>query len=58
MPRRPARCTQADIARAIRAVMQVGVPATIRIEADGAIEIEPGKSSHSTPVEKKDVPVF
>jgi hypothetical protein len=57
MPRRPARVTQADIARAIRAVLQVGA-GKIVIRPDGAIEIEPGESSPSTPVEKKPLRVL
>jgi hypothetical protein len=39
--RRPARVSQAEIARAIRAVVQVGVPAAILCEADGTIKIVP-----------------
>jgi hypothetical protein len=39
--RRPARVTQAEIARAIRAVVQVGVPAAILFESDGTIKIVP-----------------
>lgn len=39
--RRQARITQAEIARAIRAVAQVGMPAAILIEPDGTIKIVP-----------------
>jgi hypothetical protein len=39
--RRPARVSQAEIARAIRAVAQVGVPAAILIELDGTMKIVP-----------------
>jgi hypothetical protein len=39
--RRPARVTQAEIARAIRAIAQVGLPAEILIEEDGTIKIVP-----------------
>lgn len=40
MPRTPARCTQADIERAIRAVAQSGHGMRVRIERDGTIIIE------------------
>lgn len=52
MPRAPARITQADIARAVRAVAQCGVAATIEIARDGTLRVivrdEPAK-----PVERK-----
>ena len=38
MPRRPARVTQADIARAIRAAKQAGA-SEVTIDADGVIQI-------------------
>jgi hypothetical protein len=38
MPRRPAKITQADIARAIRAAKEAGANA-VTIDADGAIRI-------------------
>lgn len=41
MSRRAARFTQADINRALRAIAQAGVPATIEIGQDGAIRITP-----------------
>lgn len=43
MPRRPANITQADIARAIRALVAAGIPRErlrVRIEAGGAV-VEP-----------------
>lgn len=40
MPRTPARFTQADIARAIRAADQCGPGKRVRIERDGTIIIE------------------
>jgi len=61
MPRRPARVTQADIARAIRAVADSGRPATIRIDKDGNIDIiDVGKepSAPSVPVERRPRPVL
>lgn len=41
MSRTPARCTQADIARAIRAVEQVGANAVVEVARDGTIRIIP-----------------
>jgi hypothetical protein len=41
MPRAPARFTQADIARAIRAVEQARVRATVEVTRDGVIRIVP-----------------
>jgi hypothetical protein len=41
MSRRPARCTQADIARAIKAVEQTHARMAVEILPDGTIRIEP-----------------
>jgi hypothetical protein len=41
MSRTPARCSQADIARAIRAVSAAGVPMAIEILPDGTIRLTP-----------------
>jgi len=41
MPRRPARTTQADIARAIRAAEQAGSLRTVEIAPDGTIKLVP-----------------
>ena len=41
MPRTPARVTQADIARALRAAQQVGSPMAVKLLPDGTIEIVP-----------------
>jgi hypothetical protein len=41
MSRRPARCTQADIARAIKAVEQTHAHMVVEILPDGTIRIEP-----------------
>ncbi|WP_152535826.1 hypothetical protein [Bradyrhizobium sp. Ai1a-2] len=38
MPRRPAKVTQADLARAIRAAKEAGASA-VSVDADGAIRI-------------------
>ena len=52
MGRTAARITQADIARAVRAVAQCGVSATIEVSKDGTLRLivndEPTK-----PVERK-----
>ena len=47
MPRRPAKVTQADIARAIRAAKEAGASA-VTIDVDGAIRI--ALSTGPTPV--------
>lgn len=39
--RRPARVSQADIARALRAVEQVGVSMAVEIAPDGTIRLVP-----------------
>lgn len=59
MPRRPARVTQADIARAIRAARQERAAAVV-IEPDGRIRIavQDEPPSPSVPVEPDDLPVF
>jgi hypothetical protein len=44
MPRRAAKVTQADIARARRAVQQTGGEAIIEIAPDGSIRIVPAAS--------------
>lgn len=41
MSRRPARCTQADIARAINAAKQTGVSMAVEITPDGTIRLTP-----------------
>lgn len=44
MSRAPARFTQADIARAIRAVKQEGLHAAVKADKDGTIWIVPIKA--------------
>jgi hypothetical protein len=41
MSRTPARVTQADVARALRAVEQCGYPGIVEIARDGTIRIVP-----------------
>lgn len=43
MPRRPAAVTQADIARALRAVQQLGIDARVEIQPNGSIVITPAR---------------
>ena len=45
MSRRPARCTQADIARAIKAVAQTGARMAVEIATDGTIRIVPANQN-------------
>jgi hypothetical protein len=47
MPRRPARFTQADIARALRAAKQVGVHVAVEIALDGTIRLVPTEIEHA-----------
>ena len=49
MPRRPARVTQADIARAIRAAEQAGSPRTVEITPDGTIKLVPVEPKTAKP---------
>lgn len=44
MSRRPARFTQADIARALRGVESSGVVARVEVKPDGTIVIVPGEA--------------
>ncbi len=54
MPRRPAKVTQADIARAIRAARQAGASA-VTVDADGAIRISlTERTTPSLPVDDID----
>ncbi len=41
MPRRPAKVTQADIARALRAIGQTGTLMAVEIASDGTIRLIP-----------------
>lgn len=50
MPRTPARATQADIARALRAVAGSGLKMRVEITPDGTIRLEP--------VDAKEAPRF
>jgi hypothetical protein len=52
MPRAAARITQADIARAVRAVAQCGVAATIEVTRDGTLRVIVN-DEQAKPVERK-----
>lgn len=41
MPRTPAKVTQADVARVLRAVAQTGSRMAVQISPDGTIRLEP-----------------
>lgn len=49
MPRTPARITQADIARALRAVAAAGVRARVEVAPDGTIAIIPLDAGEPAP---------
>ena len=49
MPRRPARVTQADIARAIRAAEQAGSARTVEVTPDGTIKLVPVEPKTAKP---------
>jgi hypothetical protein len=57
MSRRAARCTQADIARALRAAKQENSPVAVEITPDGTIRlvpVQPAPAHHKakgTPIE-------
>ncbi|MCK1322095.1 hypothetical protein IVA94_14585 [Bradyrhizobium sp. 156] len=51
MSRTPARVTQADVARAIRAAQQCGA-GTVKIMQDGTILIEPQPAKQREHIEK------
>lgn len=52
MPRAAAKITQADIARAVRAVAQCGVAATIEVTRDGTLRVIVN-DEQPKPVERK-----
>ena len=53
MPRRPARFTQADIARAIKAIVQTGVRMVLEIDLNGTIRLVPVETSERAPESPK-----
>jgi hypothetical protein len=60
MSRRASRCSQSDIARAIRAAEQVGAVMSVEILPDGTIRLTPveqtqQKSKNGAARQKKDI---
>jgi hypothetical protein len=55
MSRVPARFTQADITRVIRAIQQTGADMEIIVEPDGRIRITPRDGTEAAPAEYKGV---
>lgn len=60
MSRRPAHFTQADIARAIRAIKQTGAPfVTVEIMLDGTVRLtpmsEPQKAQDGEVAERREI---
>jgi hypothetical protein len=55
MPRRPARVTQSDIARAIRAAEQAGSPRTVEIAPDGTIKLVPVEPTKPEVAKKREI---
>lgn len=56
MPRRPAKVTQADIARVLRAVEQSGMRLRVEIAPDGVIRLEPVETRETVDTSMKWVP--
>lgn len=49
MSRRAARCTEADISRAIRAADRAAAPRAVKIDADGSIWLVPATDALAKP---------
>lgn len=58
MANRPAKNTQAEIARALRAVKQVGMPMAVEIAPDGTIRLVPAQDTPPTPLAARPVESF
>jgi len=52
MPRTPAKVTQADIARVLRAVAQSGLRLSVQIMPDGSIRLEPVDAAERPAVDR------
>lgn len=52
MPRTPARFTQADLARAIRAIKQTDAAMVVEIGRDGVMRIIPATAKELSPVDE------
>lgn len=55
MSRTPARATQADIARAVRAVLQCGASGTIEIAKDGTIRVIIGQATEKPAKREREI---
>lgn len=55
MSSRPARATQADIARAVRAVLQCGASGTIEIAKDGTIRVIFGQTTEKPAKREREI---
>lgn len=58
MSRRPARCTKADIRRALEAVEEAGMPMAVEILPDGTIRISPPAEKAKEPARVGQRPVI
>lgn len=52
MPRTPAKVTQADVARVLRAVKESGMTMAVQISPDGSIRLEPVDSPRPAKVDR------
>jgi hypothetical protein len=57
MSRRPARCTEADLARAIRAADRASAPRAVMLDAAGRIWILPAKDAPERPEKAAPPPI-
>lgn len=57
MPRIPAKVTQADIARVLRAVKAAGVDMRVEIAPDGTIRLEPAGVAEKEPAAQYKGPI-
>lgn len=53
MPRTPARITQADIARVLRAIESVGAKVRVEVLPDGTIRMEPVDAGETRVFDKR-----
>lgn len=53
MPRTPAKITQADIARVLRAVAASGMKMSLEVRPDGTIRLEPVEAGQTPRFDKR-----
>ena len=58
MSKAAAKFTQADVARAIRAIAQTGSNMAVEVIKDGTIRIVPVQTQTPAPAPKNDSPIF